>query len=218
MGFDIDDLSSGPADAETSRRPAGGNGAPASETGSGSDQEQAPPESDTSPEGEVSSEKTEEKLREENEFLLSQLQRARAELENFRRRTSEERHLQRHRVTAEIFREILRLHDDLELAVRSEEDGDQLREGLRIIVDKFEQLLADHGIEAIAAVGQPFDPTWHEAMFHVETDDRPEGEVLDELERGYRIGDSLIRPARVTVAKIASPPEEAEPSSNEEEG
>lgn len=138
---------------------------------------------------------------EERQFLLDQLQRSRAELENFRRRTAEQRRVQERRLTGDIVRRVLPLFDDLRLAHASAPSGGELSEGVRIILDEFRQILESFGVVAIEAVGQPFDPEWHEALFQEETTAVPDGEVLGELERGYRIGDELIRPARVKVAK-----------------
>ncbi len=141
------------------------------------------------------------KLREENSFLLDQLQRSRAELENFRRRTAEGRRAQGRRFTADLFRRVLPLFDDLNLALNSDTSDDKLSEGVRIIVDGFQRVLTELQIEVVEAVGHPFDPAVHEAMFQEETDAVPDGQVMEEFERGYRIGEELIRPARVKVAK-----------------
>ncbi len=145
-----------------------------------------------------------QRLTDENKFLLDQVQRSRAELENFRRRTAEEREASRRRVTMDVFRRVLPLYDDLQLAVRNKQASDKLLDGIRIIAAEFDRVLDDFKIETIAAVGEAFDPNWHEAIFQEETADHAEGEVLEEFERGYRLGESLIRPARVKVAKAPS--------------
>lgn len=154
-----------------------------------------------------------EKLREENQFLLDQLQRSRAELKNFRRRTAEERSQHELRATADLFRRVLPLFDSLIRAMNAgekseaEEETDtataleKLREGVRIIVDEFHRLLGELRIEVIAAAGEPFDPAVHEAVFQKETDEYPPGQVIEEFERGYRAGEILVRAAKVIVAK-----------------
>ena len=142
-----------------------------------------------------------EDLEEKNRFYVDQLQRARAELDNFRRRTLEEREQQRRRSTIDVFRMILPLFDDLQMALQAETESSKLGDGLRIIADKFEKILKELSIERVEAVGCTFDPAWHEALFQVETTEHPEGEVLEEFERGYHLGEELIRPARVKVAK-----------------
>ncbi|MCA8961143.1 MAG: nucleotide exchange factor GrpE [Planctomycetes bacterium] len=153
------------------------------------------------------------KLEEENRFLLEQVQRARAELANYRRRVSEEQQQRERRTTARVFQEVIPLFDDLMMALSvgaddESESGSQLRRGLQLIVDKFRSTLREFGIESVATVGEPFDPNWHEAMMHQETGDQPEGTVLAEFVPGYRMGDELIRPARVSVAKAPASKEE----------
>ena len=143
-------------------------------------------------------------LREQNAFLLDQLQRARAELENYRRRTITERGVQERRVTAAVFRAIVPLYDSLLRALEAEEsaeDAGTRLEGLRIIAGSFQQILVQFEIRAIEAVGQPFDPNLHDAVFQQESDEVPEGHVLEEIERGYLLGEELLRPARVKVAR-----------------
>lgn len=152
-----------------------------------------------------------EKLKEENQFLLDQLQRSRAELKNFRRRTTEERGQQGLRATADLFRRVLPLFDSLMRAMESGEKSEapadpsasleKLEEGVRIIVDEFHRLLGEMRIEVIAAAGEPFDPEVHEAVFQKESDEHPPGQVIEEFERGYRVGDILVRAAKVIVAK-----------------
>ena len=181
----------------------GGTGDPVSEI---PDNEEAPVE-DTAEESApgddpmVALEESMQKLQEENQFLLDQVQRARAELENFRRRTAEGREQQKRQVTAQVFRSIFPLVDSLMLAAKNDQDAAKVCEGIGIIIQEFGRVLEQFHIEAVPAVGEAFDPNWHEAMFHEETSDVPGGQVLEEFERGYRIGDDLIRPAKVKVAK-----------------
>jgi molecular chaperone GrpE len=97
--------------------------------------------------------------------------------------------------------------DDLRLAARADERSEEgITEGLRIILDKVAALLGEFAIEEIPAIGSPFDPRWHEALAHQPTESAPPGVVLDEFERGYRLRDLLVRPARVVVAKAPEPP------------
>ncbi|MFQ5655819.1 MAG: nucleotide exchange factor GrpE [Planctomycetota bacterium] len=153
-----------------------------------------------------------EELRKQLAFYVDQLQRSRAELDNFRRRTVAERGSVERRIGIDIFRRILPLLDDLEMALEAQEGQEEthpLHKGLEMIVDKFERVLAESGIEPIEAVGEPFDPRWQEALFEVESNEVSPGAVAEVLERGYRLGDDLIRPARVKVAKAPAPVVEA---------
>ncbi|HIG05860.1 MAG TPA: nucleotide exchange factor GrpE [Planctomycetes bacterium] len=155
-----------------------------------------------------------DRVPEENqEFLVEQVQRARAELENFRRRTLEERALVRKRTVAEVFRTFLPLLDGLSAALKVESDdadgADGIRDGLRVIHENLDGILDQLGIEAVISVGADFDPEVHEAMLQVDHPDARNGEVVEEVERGYRFGDHLIRAARVIVCRTAQAPEGA---------
>ena len=151
-------------------------------------------------------------LKEQVGFYIEQLQLSRAELENFRRRTAQDRDRERRRITADVFRQILPVYDDLQTAAGADAAADMQRmlEGLRLISEKFAKVLAEVQITPIPSVGEPFDPEVHEAMFQEETDRMPDGHVLEEFERGYLLAGELLRAARVKVAK--SPPGSSEGS------
>ncbi len=135
-------------------------------------------------------------------FFVDRLQRLQAEFDNFRRRSQQELREREERTTARIFRSVLSIVDDLRLAAQAEEQaGEGISQGLKIILDKVSKVLSEFAIEEISAVGEPFDPQWHEAMIHQESEESPPGSVLQELERGYRLRETLVRPARVIVAK-----------------
>ena len=135
-------------------------------------------------------------------YYIDRLQRMQAEFENFRRRSQQELREREERVTARVFRSVLTVVDDLRNAAQAEESrGDGVSEGLKIILDKVTHVLGEFSIEEIPAVGEPFDPMVHEAMIHQESDEVASGSILQELERGYRLKETLIRPARVIVAK-----------------
>jgi len=135
-------------------------------------------------------------------FYVDRLQRMQAEFENFRRRSQQELREREARTTVRIFQSILPVVDDLRLAARTEEQGSEgANEGLRIILDKLSGLLGELSIEEIPAEGEPFDPQWHEALLHQESDDVDPGCIVQELERGYRLGETLIRASRVIVSK-----------------
>ncbi len=126
---------------------------------------------------------------EDQEFLLQQLQRARADLENFRRRTLEERAVLRKRTISDVFRTFLPVLDGLCAALKvdsSEPEGvDGVRDGLKLISGKVDMILSELGIEEVATVGEDFDPEIHEAMLKVDQPDARNGEIVGEIEKGY---------------------------------
>ncbi len=160
----------------------------------------------SSPEGESSDTDPMDDLEDESAtqllMYIDRLQRLQAEFDNFRKRSQQELRDREERTIARVIRQILPVIDDLRHAARAEEQaGEGIGEGLRIILDKVGALLLELSIEEIPAKGEPFDPRWHEAMVHQESDEVSPGAVLTELERGYRLRDTLVRPARVIVAK-----------------
>lgn len=164
-------------------------------------------DSSTPSEGaEDNSETTDEltQLTEQNVFLLDQVQRARAELANVRRRTADQRVEMRDRMVVDHVRQFLPVYDDLTnaLGAHGEAHGEApLAAGLKLIVDKFDSILVQLGVERVPGVGEPFDPTWHEALLQCESQDFSPGMVVQEFEVGYRLGQELVRAARVSVAK-----------------
>jgi molecular chaperone GrpE len=153
----------------------------------------------------------EEVARERDEFLAA-LQRERAEFTNFKRRTSEEREAMLGLASADLIRKVLVLADDFDLAIehRPETGVDEAWvEGIAAIDRKLRQLLESEGVRPIeASPGMQFDPHEHEAVANVPGTGRPGGEIVDELRRGYRLRDRVIRPALVAVAEDAAATDE----------
>jgi molecular chaperone GrpE len=142
-------------------------------------------------------------VKERDEFLAA-LQRERAEFQNFRRRTAEEREAMLGLAADSLIRKVLALADDFDLAIehRPESGIDEAwLEGIAAIDRKLRQLLESEGVTTIdAAAGKPFDPREHEAIANVPGTGREEGEIVEEVRRGYRLRDRVIRPALVAVA------------------
>jgi molecular chaperone GrpE len=155
-------------------------------------------------------------LRERDDFVAA-LQRERAEFMNFKRRTSEEREAMLGLAAEALIRKVLVLADDFDLAVehRPESGVDEAWvEGITAIDRKLRLLLDSEGVSSIdASPGTQFDPREHEAVANVPGTGRPGGEIVDELRRGYRLRDRVIRPALVAVAEDAGAP--ANPESTE---
>jgi molecular chaperone GrpE len=147
---------------------------------------------------------------------LSALQRERAEFQNFRRRTAEEREASLGLAAEGLIRKVLAVADDFDRAIESRPDthaDDPWVEGITAIDRKLRQLLESEGVTPIEAIaGTPFDPREHEAVVNVPGSGLPEGHVVEELRRGYRLRDRVIRPALVAVAEGEAPGEASDPA------
>jgi molecular chaperone GrpE len=143
-------------------------------------------------------------LEKERDDYLAALQRERAEFTNYKRRTAEEREQMAGLAAEGLIRKVLALADDFDLAVEHRPTSgvdDGWVEGIAAIDRKLRQLLESEGVTAIeAAAGVAFDPREHEAIVNVPNTGRPGGEIVEELRRGYRLRDRVIRPALVAVA------------------
>lgn len=142
--------------------------------------------------------------RSEGEEYLAALQRERAEFQNFRRRTTEERLRELGLAGEDLIRKVLAVADDFDRATEARPASiahDPWFDGIAAIDRKLRQLLESEGVTAIdAAAGKPFDPREHEAIANVPDTGRAEGEIVEEVRRGYRLRDRVIRPALVAVA------------------
>lgn len=134
--------------------------------------------------------------------------RERAERENFRKRMQREKEDLARFANENLLRDLLPIFDNLERAVshsaEGQEGGAGLLEGVSLTLDQFQKVLEKFGVVPVEAVGQPFDPAWHEAMGQVESDEHPPNTVAQEMQKGYILNDRLLRPALVLVAKAPS--------------
>ena len=142
-----------------------------------------------------------QKLRAERDSLLDRLARAQAEFENARRRASKEQQEYRDYATAGAIKSLLPVVDSLERALQVNSDAAEFRNGVELIYKQLQTALSKLSVNAIVSKGEPFDPHVHEAIEMVETDDVPDHQVIEELQRGYKLKDKLLRPAMVKVAK-----------------
>jgi molecular chaperone GrpE len=135
---------------------------------------------------------------------LAGLQRERAEFANYKRRTAEEREAMLGLAGEDLIRKVLALADDFDLAIEARPPAiasDPWVEGVVAIDRKLRALLESEGVSQIdASPGTPFDPREHEAIANVPGTGRPEGEIVNEIRRGYRLRDRVVRPALVAVA------------------
>ena len=142
-----------------------------------------------------------QKLKAERDSLLDRLSRAQAEFENARRRAGKEQQEFREYATADTIKSLLPVVDSLERALQVKSDAAELRSGVELIYKQLLAALAKLSVHPIASKGEPFNPHYHEAIEMVETSDAPDHQVIEELQRGYKFKDRLLRPAMVKVAK-----------------
>ena len=154
----------------------------------------------------------------EIERLQDQLLRTQAELINFRKRVQKERVELATMAQAELLERLVPVLDDLERAVGSDAgDVRAYQAGMEIILRTVQSVLEKIGVERLEPVGEPFDPQFHEAIARAETDEVPEGQVLEVYQPGYRLRERLVRPATVVVAYSgAAAGGDDEPSSEDE--
>ncbi|HEY2150013.1 MAG TPA: nucleotide exchange factor GrpE [Vicinamibacterales bacterium] len=131
------------------------------------------------------------------------LLRKTAEFENYRKRIERERREQGDRAVVDLLQDLLAVVDDFDLAVTVDagEGGGAYRKGVELIHSKLRDLLRKQGVTPIEALGTDFDPNLHQAVLHEVSPDHRDGEVIGELRKGYKLGDRLLRPAMVKVAK-----------------
>jgi molecular chaperone GrpE len=144
-----------------------------------------------------------ETLRREKDALQDRLLRIAAEFDNYRKRVERDRRDQADAVSADALADLIPIIDDLERALQATAtaDVDSFRKGVELIHRQMLELLRKRGVKPIQTVGVDFDPRFHESVMSEPSPDHREGEVLEELRRGYMLGDRLLRPAMVKVAK-----------------
>lgn len=159
--------------------------------------------------------------REEAAQLKDKLIRMAADFDNFRKRSRREVADAERKGRDGLLGDLLPVFDNLERATSHAQSQDQaddpasvkgLVDGIQLVMKQFRDALGRLGIERVESVGQPFDPSVHEAIQHMETSEHPPGSIAAEVQPGYRQGERLVRPALVVVAKA---PQQAQPSADE---
>lgn len=151
-------------------------------------------------------------LRREVEALRDKNLRALAEVHNAQKRAQREKEEALRYAEADFARELLVILDDFERtneSAKTATDVQAVAEGVRIVYEHFLKLLRSRGIAPIEAVGQPFDPAFHQALMQRPSDDHPAGTVIAEAARGYRMHDRVLRPSRVIVSTGPAPADTA---------
>lgn len=141
-----------------------------------------------------------DRLKAERDLLFDRLARLQAEFDNSRKREAKERAEFRDYAVSNAVEQFLPVLDNFQLALKSTGSAEQLRTGVELIVKQMEEALRSLNVQPVEAVGSPFDPRVHEALDMVERSDIPDHQVFEEVRRGYRIRDRLLRPALVRVA------------------
>lgn len=131
--------------------------------------------------------------------------RAMADFQNLRRRTEREMLAANQNATANVVKRYLEIFDDLERAMKkrpeNDEEAQRWVEGVELTYRKFLKFLENEGVSLIDAEGKPFDPNLHEAISQEDSPDHESGTVIGVVQQGYRLGDRVLRPARVRVAR-----------------
>lgn len=140
-----------------------------------------------------------EQLKAERDQLIDRLARLQAEFDNARKRAERERAEFRDYATGSVVEQFLPVLDHFELALKATGSAEQLRSGVALIVKQMEDVLRQMQVTPVPAVGEPFDPRVHEALGSVDRDDLPDQHVAEEIRRGYKLRDRLLRPAMVRV-------------------
>ncbi len=142
-----------------------------------------------------------EKLRAERDTLLDRLARMQAEFDNARKRSAKEQQDFRDYALVDTIKTLLPVLDSFERALQTSPEKSEFHVGVELIHKQLQDALAKIGVRPIPAKGEQFDPRYHEAIEMVDTEDAEDHQVLDELQRGYKLKDRLLRPAMVRVAR-----------------
>jgi molecular chaperone GrpE len=143
-------------------------------------------------------------LQKQRDDYYDRLLRKQAEFDNYRKRTERERIQLSEAAAADLVTDLLPVVDDMERALKADVGGEAteaIRRGVELIHKQLLETLRKRGVKPIESLGADFDPHFHQAVAHEPADGRREGEVVEEFSRGYMLGDRLLRPAMVKVAK-----------------
>jgi len=142
-----------------------------------------------------------QRLKAERDALLDRIARLQADFENARKRAARELQDYREYALADAMRDLLPVLDSFERALKTSSSQKDLRSGIELIHKQLEDALTKLGMRPIPTQGEAFDPRFHEAIEMVETAEAADHQILEELQRGYKLKDRLLRPAMVKVAR-----------------
>jgi molecular chaperone GrpE len=145
-----------------------------------------------------------DEVRRQRDEYYDLLLRKTAEFDNYRKRTDRERLALAESAASDLIKELLPLVDDMERALKADAPADSAesyRRGVELIYRRLMDILRKRGVTPIEALGADFDPYYHQAVAHDPADGHRDGEIIEEFRRGYMLGERLLRPAMVKVAK-----------------
>lgn len=142
-----------------------------------------------------------EKLRAERDSLVDRLARMQAEFDNARKRAAKEQQDFRDYALVDTIKSIIPVLDSFDRALQTSPEKSEFHSGVELIQKQLVDALTKLGVKSVSAKGEQFDPRYHEAIEMVDTEDADDQQVLEELQRGYRLKDRLLRPAMVKVAR-----------------
>jgi molecular chaperone GrpE len=167
-------------------------------------EDQQPTEVQPTPAAEMQSEL--QKVKAERDALLDRLARLQAEFENARKRVVREQQEYREYAVADTVKALLPILDSFDRALQGTNlEGPEFRAGIELINKQLHDALVKLGVRPIPAKGEPFDPHLHQAIEMVDTDEVEDHHVLEELQKGYKFKDRLLRPSMVRVARNSKP-------------
>jgi len=149
-----------------------------------------------------------EQAKAERDQLMDRLARLQAEFDNARKRAEREKADFRDYATGSVIEQFLPVLDNFSLALKSTGSADQLRTGVELIVKQMDEILRQMQVTPVATVGEQFDPRQHEGIGTVERDDLPDHSIAEEVRRGYKLRERLLRPAMVKV--VSNPKQKSE--------
>lgn len=129
--------------------------------------------------------------------------RLQAEFDNFRRRTRQEKEEFAKYASSKLIEQLLPVLDNFERAMdssNSSQDFESLKKGIEMVMRQMKQVMEEEGLQEIEAVGQPFNPEFHQAVMQVESDEHEEGMIVEELQKGYKLKEKVLRPSMVKVS------------------
>ncbi len=138
--------------------------------------------------------------KEEYDDLDDRYKRLLAEFENYKKRSQKEKESIYGMITGDVVATMLPIMDNLEKATETKTDDTQYQDGVKLVARQFGEALKGLGLEQIEAIGQKFNPEYHEAVSHVEDSTKGEQEIVQEYRKGYRIGNKVVRHSMVIVA------------------
>lgn len=141
-----------------------------------------------------------EKLKEENKSQKELLLRTAAEFDNYKKRTEREKESFAEFNKAQTVKMLLPIFDNVDRALAADKESAEYQKGIELIVKQLNEAVEKLGLKAIGENGETFNPEYHEAVMHIEDENLPENSIAEVLQKGYMVGETVVRPAMVKVA------------------